>query len=160
MADRAAARIARTGGLALLGVVTWWVSTAVEAGLTGPTVAIAVAVVILGGVEVLTIRATGRQRPVAAWLPTALGFAAAVAVAIATGPVGPDSGVATSIAVAIVLVATGAMATGVHLLAGIARVLGVRARPESSSGPRPAVSCRSPRAPSDSPPAPGPARPR
>ncbi len=127
MADRSsAAGLARHGTLALLGVGTWWAATAVQAGLKGPTVAIGTVVVVLGVVEVLAMRATGRRRPIAAWLPTALGFAVAVAVSIGTGPVGPDSGVATSIATAIVLVATGAMAAGVHLFAGIARVFGVQ----------------------------------
>ncbi len=119
-------RVAALAGIGALGwaIVRWSAGTSTGGVWTVPSVVLTGLVVGLGALEVATIRATGRRRAFASWLPAALGLAAAIAIDDMTGPVMPDAGVARSIAVATVLVASAAMAMGVHLIAGIARVVG------------------------------------
>jgi hypothetical protein len=69
--------------------------------------------------EVSETRRTGRRRWVLAWLPMAVGSIVFVALAVALGPQGPDSGLAASVALAIALGLAATMAVSVNALAAL-----------------------------------------
>ena len=86
-------------------------------GFAPPIAALVVLAVVAGLVEAAAVRRTGQHSRVMAWLPAALGMVAVAAFAIATGPQGPDSGVALSIVVAAFAVAIPVFAVAVLLVA-------------------------------------------
>lgn len=99
-----------------LGVASVYASGWLSAGLAGPVGLLAALAVVAGLVEAGGVRRTGRHHRLLSWLPAVLGMAAVAAFKIATGPRGPDSGVADGIVLA-------ALAVGIPVFAGL--VLGV-----------------------------------
>ena len=124
MTERTHVLLTRTAALVAIGALAWALVRRSSGGWTAPGLVLAGLVVVLGAIEVAAVRSTNRRHPVASWLPTAVGLAAAIAIDDRTGPTAPDAGLARSMAVGMVIVATAAMAMGVHLIAGIARVAG------------------------------------
>jgi len=107
-------------GLFTLGIAAVWLGIAMGAGLPPLVGALAGAAVVATIVEVLSFRRTGRRRRIGSWLPVVLGMVAAVGLELVIGPQGPDSGLATSIAVFSLVTAMLGMAITVNVLAAIA----------------------------------------
>lgn len=110
-----------------LGGAALAVGAGVSLGVVPAAAALVAVAVAAGLVEAGAVRRTGRHHRILAWLPAVLGMTAVAAVAIVTGPQGPDSGVAVSITVA-------SFAVGIPVFAAL--VLGVawaalRVRPPS-----------------------------
>jgi len=75
-----------------------------------------------------TRRRTGPRRWFAPWLPAIIGMVVLTVVTIATGPQGPDSGLATSMVVAVALVLIPVFAAVTLLTVSVAgRMMGERA---------------------------------
>lgn len=87
-----------------------WLPLAAFVGLTA----------VVAGLEAWSIRRGHARAPVGAWLPAALGMAAAARHLSSEGPRGPDAGVADSIVLAAVVVGAIALAVVVNLVAAIA----------------------------------------
>ena len=91
--------------LFVLGAAALFAGTVTGLGPVALVAALVALAVASGLAEAAAVRRTGRRHRVMAWLPAVLGMTALAAVQIATGPQGPDSGVALSIVVAAFAVA-------------------------------------------------------
>jgi len=104
----------------VLGGVAFFAGAATSGGL-GALAAILVALaVVCGLVEAASVRRTGQRHRVMSWLPAILGMIVLAAVTIATGPQGPDSGLALSIVAAAFAVIVPVFAVLVLIVAAIA----------------------------------------
>lgn len=107
------------GGLALV------TGAVASGGLPVLLLPIAALAVVAGLVEAAAVRRTGRRHWVGAWLPAVAGMLALAGFEIATGPQGPDAGLALSIVVAAAVVIVPVFALVVLAVAAVA----LRVRP-------------------------------
>jgi len=101
-------------------VVTALSMRAAQGHMWLPLVALASITAVVAVLEVLSIRRGDARAPVGAWLPAALGIAAAARHLTAQEPRGPDSGVADSLMIAAVVVIAIVLAVVVNVAAALA----------------------------------------